>query len=1414
MPRLFHPPAPPQEVGPPTSASILGRRSRSAPSARRALRTGGVLVAAALAVSGLAFPEEAHADPADFFAAVATTGSELAPTLTEMTFADPPASVRPKYRWWMPLAYTDDDQLLAELDQMKAIGAGGAEVSVDRAEGPDAKTQEFLSTYGWGTPLWTQKVQTMLEGAEERGLGLDFTSGPRWPAVVPTVSDINDPRVAQQLIFSHEFHAGGSVRSGALPTNYNTAPPTGARTTLVNVVVARCEESTCATQSEPPRLLDEDSVIEVTAQVSDSGELDYTFPGTADETYALIAFYQTATAENREYFTATGKNYYLDHLSRQGLQATTDFFEEHILTPQVTELIESVGRVDLFEDSLELGDAQKWTWDFAEEWEQRRGYSPATLMPALAGIGPQGKTARAFFDFGNGVGERVRTDYRQTWSDLYIQNRLEPLDTWADKRGMRTRVQPYGHPVDIVEAATKVDIPEGESLAFAHNVEDYKVIASGAHMSGSSVVSNECCAAREAVWGTTASGLGDAANLPAVYKSFAGGVNQVVWHGLPYLSRGPIGSATQSKWPGMTYGGNTSFAEAWGAKGGPNWEDYRAINDHLGRLQLVLRQGQPRFDIGVYWHDFGMSGHGTTGTSDDTLLKTSSPLAASGYSYEYVSPAHLRSDDAVFRDGLLFPKQSGYRAFLLNEPETMPIDVAQTLRDRAAQGLPIVMIGDGPQRTPGYDPTGDQDEQLRDLVAELSGMDSVISVDDVTDVPAALEELNVRASAAPAVSSADVLHVRRAVEGANYYFLYNQTGAATEKTLHLRGEGTPYRLNTWTGTVVPIEDYTVGNGTTAVEVQLEANESDVIAIINNEGSSLDQPVAPRSGEPLGREQIDDWTLQVESWTAGPSGAPGDTAKTPLEAVELHADPDGRLPAWSAIAPQNGYAVDLRDVSGIGTYTTTLSLDDGWDGVSGAYLDLGRVVDTVRVTVNDQELPPVDPADVAHIEVGQHLHAGDNTIEVRVASTLINAVRVTPHAGAEGRERMDYGMFGPVTVTPYEADRPTLMVESLDDDLPLAHGARNWVRLRITNGDDERVEVELEARLPAGVEGDLPAGAVALDPGESKTVRVRLRNTAASAATALATVTAQASNGASGQASVNLVHYANLAVNTVGAPFPKVEVSSLQNRYAAEHLIDGDTSTFWVSHGRAPGQGPTPAKPATITTDLGGPAAIDTVTLFGRSDWGPRNYEVQISTDGSDWETVATVVDAPKTSVTSTFPSAWARYVRIVITESWSPNLPASNTQASEIAIFAATVPPEDEEPTEEPTTPGEEPTDEPTEEPTTPGEEPTDEPTTPDEEPTTPGGEQTDEPTTPGEEPTSPDDGGVGAADPDAASDHDGDADDGSGASGEPIDGLPSTGVDGIGTAAVAALMLLLGSGAAVLAARRYRQVRAGVSSS
>ncbi|OLF14315.1 hypothetical protein BLA60_04050 [Actinophytocola xinjiangensis] len=1206
---------------------------------------------------------------------VTPVNAEETPAFTAASFADPPSTVRPKYRWWMPMAFTADERLRAELADMKAIGAGGAEIQTTTAAGSRAFDPAFLAEYGWGSPLWAEKVETMAERAAELDLALDFTISPRWPAIVPTVTDVNDPRASQQLVFSHAFVTGGTTYDDVLPSNDDPRPPAGARRTLVAALLARCADPACDRQSSGPVMLDRASVLDLTDSVGDDNRLRVDVPGDAGDTSVLTAFFQTGDGQLRNNFTTTKPNYFLDHLSEQGVRATTEFYDSAILTPPVRAALERVGRVDLFEDSLELGTSQKWTWDFVEQWEKRRGYSPVTALPALAGAGSAGFTGAPLFDFTDGSGPRIRTDYRQTWNDLYISARLDPLRRWANDRGMALRSQPYGGPVDTPEAATHVDVPEGESLVFYDNIEAYRLVSVGAHLNGTPIVSSECCAARESVWATTAGGWRPPGNLRSVYRGYAGGVTQVVWHGYPYLTKGE-GTSDQAVWPGMSYGGNTSFGEGWGAKGGPNWADYRAINDHLARLQLVLRLGRPSFDVAVYLQDFGLRSPATRLTGPETLLESDSPLAERGYTHSYLSPAHLRMPSARVSHGRLFPETGAYQAIVLADQTTMAVDTARRLLDLSRDGLPIVFAGDPPSATPGgsHDAPA-RDAELRRLVAQLVRRHNVHRVADLAAVPNLLGRLGVRPAAAHATDSADVLSVRRSDRATDFYYLFNQRSWATEQRLTLTGDGQPYELDTWTGKITPITDYRRTAHGVVVDVALEPADTKVIALSTRHDDtfrrapSADHVPATTRNDGLAPVVLDDWTLQVESWSRGGSGLPGDTARTRLPVIPVVAGDRGVLPPWSALTPANGYDVDLGDVSGIGTYRSTFTLDGSWQGVRAAQLDLGDVVDTATVTVNGTRLPALDPQDRRHVEIGEFLRPGRNTLEVRVSSTLLNAVRVAPGTGAAGRDRMAYGLLGPVRLTPVAARQPTLTVEALERELPLASGGANQSRVRIANNSPRPVTVSVDATTGAGVEAVPDQRSLRIPGRSSVTTLVRLRGGNETGTSGLV-IDVAASNGARGQDHVTLSHSGNLAVNTTGSPYPRVSTSSYQYQHPPSFLTDGQVGTYWVSNGQTPGEAPTPGRPEDLTVDLGLPTVVRAVSLSGRGNWAPRTYEVRTSLDGRRWTTVASEVDAPKADHVTAVPPVTARYVRLRITQGWYPSQPGHNTQLGEFGVHA------------------------------------------------------------------------------------------------------------------------------------------------
>src|SRR4051812_37299220 len=169
------------------------------------------VLAVAAVVSGLAWAPAARAG-------VGT------PELSAASFANPAAAERPKYRWWMPLAYTDDNELRSELDDLAASGAGGVEVAPFYVPGAGNQGNAFLAQYGWGTPLWAHKMEVITDEAAKLGLIVDQTLGPQSPPTVPTLNSFNQPQAEQQLIYGREFDAAGTTRTGALPAP-TTAPP-------------------------------------------------------------------------------------------------------------------------------------------------------------------------------------------------------------------------------------------------------------------------------------------------------------------------------------------------------------------------------------------------------------------------------------------------------------------------------------------------------------------------------------------------------------------------------------------------------------------------------------------------------------------------------------------------------------------------------------------------------------------------------------------------------------------------------------------------------------------------------------------------------------------------------------------------------------------------------------------------------------------------------------------------------------------------------------------------------------------------------------------------------------------------------------------------------------------------------------
>ena len=152
-----------------------------------------------------------------------------------------------------------------------------------------------------------------------------------------------------------------------------------------------------------------------------------------------------------------------------------------------------------------------------------------------------------------------------------------------------------------------------------------------------------------------------------------------------------------------------------------------------------------------------------------------------------------------------------------------------------------------------------------------------------------------------------------------------------------------------------------------------------------------------------------WNLSVEDWKpANPYGSTG-VASVATDKSKVQLTLNG-LKAWPDIA-------ELKNASGLGTYSFELELPKDWNpGKHGARLSLGQVVDTFTLQVNGQSVP-IDQIG-AMADLGNTLHAGRNTLLIRVATTLNNRLVALNKAAADRGIIQEYGLVGPVILQPY------------------------------------------------------------------------------------------------------------------------------------------------------------------------------------------------------------------------------------------------------------------------------------------------------------------------------------------------------------------------------------------------------------
>jgi hypothetical protein len=412
------------------------------------------------------------------------------------------------------------------------------------------------------------------------------------------------------------------------------------------------------------------------------------------------------------------------------------------------------------------------------------------------------------------------------------------------------------------------------------------------------------------------------------------------------------------------------------------------FNDHLGRIQKLLRMGKAGVDLCMINTKYGQ--HMVHGDRKDWLLDhepmffPSLALQDNGYSYDYLSPSFLEADGVYFDKENKLLELAGYRAIVLWQ-SVLSVSAAEKITALAENGMPVVIV-DGAAVSSPYQ--GDDPEVLAAVIKRLTSLDNVRTAKCADDVLTALQSLGIAPYVSFSAPNQQILTQTRRVGNDRYIFAYNYNNSESEELfsadLSVDGSFVPYSVDTWTGKVSRVAAKYV-DGKTVFNFSASSGDVALFCLESTDDVNTDElPSAVKTKTPF---EITGWDLTVESWT------PSDVVLTRTETLlgvttsEYAYKTDKnkvnvkleKLTSWDNIEAIG------KTVSGKGFYRAAFT----WDGSSdGAYLDFGRVTESMRIKINGIETDPVN-MNLPRVDISELVKVGENTVEIEYSSNLNN-----------------------------------------------------------------------------------------------------------------------------------------------------------------------------------------------------------------------------------------------------------------------------------------------------------------------------------------------------------------------------------------------------------------------------------------
>jgi hypothetical protein len=882
---------------------------------------------------------------------------------------------KPGVRWWWMGNAVNEKDLTWNLEQLSQAGIGSVEITpIYGVQGNDANETDYLS------PKWMQMYKHTQSEAKRLHMLVDMNGATGWPFGGPQIDVAH--AASREFIQRYPIKAlpGGRAKKQSvilLPED----PKQRQTSSLISLLFVGADGA----REQIPMALVRDTILSFGA--AQDGE--------------IFALFNGKTMQQVKRAAPGGKGLVMNHLSKDALDA--------FLKPYDDAFTQSKAPWPhyFFNDSYEVygGD---WSENLLQEFKDRRGYDLVDYLPEFLGIGEPVVCAR------------VICDYRETVSDMLLNNFTKPWTQWVHERGSQTRNQAHGSPGNLLDLYGAIDVPECESFGFNafdipglrvddrykesdSNPATLKYASSAAHVTGKTYTSCESM-----TWLTEHFRTSLFQIKPELDQLFLNGINRVYFHGSPYTPQ-------NAPWPGWLF-----YASILVNPNNTIFRDMNGLNEYAARVQSFLQSGKPDNEVLVYlpiydiWQNYRKSNFMTfdihkMNEKIPTFQKVIFDIRNLGYDLDYVSDAQIQN--ASVEGKTVVTTGGKYKLIIVPNCSVMPVETMQKLLQMTKDGATVAFLNRLPQDVPGLFQAEVRKQKLQAAVSEyqlfprLSDYSGkpfqkgwVMYGASLQDM---LENVPARCKCESITSELGAGFIRRSDEDGYIYFIAQHRHKTIDQWVSLgSGAQSAMIFNPLTGEKGKAKIRT-SNGRTQIYLQLLPGQSLIIKTFSKEDVAepqypifesnkidLQQAALPTIGKPVSPSSDKAQTIFLKgNWTFrftdGMPAIPGE--------FQMTGDPV----SWTTLKADSASVY-----AGTGRYSLTFKMPK--DQADDWMLDFGTISESARITINGV------PAGLAwslpfRINVGEYLKPGKtNTIDMDVTNLPANRIADYDRRGVKWR----------------------------------------------------------------------------------------------------------------------------------------------------------------------------------------------------------------------------------------------------------------------------------------------------------------------------------------------------------------------------------------------------------------------------